>query len=432
MVATRRWDVTTSRMNFGALLPPYQHVEQVEAAAEVNKHGAMTAPRPYRAGLGLPEAVVIRSDPGPSTVLPRRPTPPAEVSAAPPISTRPAKWDSLHEWTEWNINPTSHGPQQAKGPPVFVAGQGSYDELGRSRLDGFGVTVDEGKAKLRHEGVEDGPAVSDWYANLTRSASSTRPSSPKASVSNEASSSSTRSAPIALSEERPIVRVHRNEWFIRRALASQARDPQQSGTVQKPAPAPSAISHLLSDTPSTKPKPQQYRYALGPENKGYELLRDRLGWHGGGLGRPVGWDPASAGADVPEITPTPREGAESRPIEIDPNGNTVVDLTADSSDSDDYSEAEEDPQGSGRTAPIATTLKLDKLGLGHRRAQPRDHLESTKKKVTHSAREIREAQKRAKYAPRDGVELGKKGRMRWKQRDKQDREERARIADMLR
>lgn len=388
----------------------------------------MTAPRPYRAGLGLPEAVIIRSDPGPSTVLPRRVSPPAEPSAADAASTRPAKWDSLQEWTEWNINPTAHGPRQAKGPPVFVAGQGSYDELGRSRLDGFGVTVDAGKAKSRDEGLADGPAVSDWYTSLTRSSSSTRPGTPNTAVPAVASSSSTRSEAVVQQEGQPVVRVHRNEWFIRRALASQALDPQQSGTAKQSAPTPSAISHLLSNAPSTKPKPQQYRYALGPDNKGYELLRDRLGWHGGGLGRPVGWDPPPGNDELPP----PREGAEPRPIEIDPNGNTVVDLTADSSDSGEYSEEDEDPQGPGRTAPIATTLKLDKLGLGHRRARPRDHLESTKKKVTHSAREIREAQKRAKYAPKGGVELGKKGRMRWKQRDKQDREERARIADMLR
>jgi hypothetical protein len=129
---------------------------------------------------------------------------------------------------------------------------------------------------------------------------------------------------------------------------------------------------------------------------------------------------------------------------LDINGQPIVDLTGSSpeplSDSPGGAGADADVDdfdvpipashgGPGRTAPVATTLKLDRLGIGHRRSQPKEHLESSKKKVTHTAADIREAQKRARYgAPKQGVELGKKGKVKWKERDRREREERRRLA----
>jgi hypothetical protein len=75
-------------------------------------------------------------------------------------------------------------------------------------------------------------------------------------------------------------------------------------------------------------------------------------------------------------------------------------------------------------------LKLDRLGLGHRR-----NIKATRdaeKKVTHTIEEIRRVQQRSRYPPpKQGVELGKKGKARWKERDKKDREERKHLMAVL-
>ena len=119
---------------------------------------------------------------------------------------------------------------------------------------------------------------------------------------------------------------------------------------------------------------------------------------------------------------------EAKP-ELDINGHPIVDLTVDSAiDSD--SEHDYVPishGGPGRTAPIATALKLDRLGIGHRRARPKVGMEAVKK-VTHTAEEIREAQRKAKYRVVKGVELGKRGKLRWKERDRRERDDRKKLA----
>ena len=106
-----------------------------------------------------------------------------------------------------------------------------------------------------------------------------------------------------------------------------------------------------------------------------------------------------------------------------------MDLTADSDTDSDMEEAERVSLrgGPGRTAPIATSLKLDRLGIGHRRGKPKA---GDVKKVTHTAGEIRDAQRRAKYRVVTG-DLGKKGKVRWKERDKKERDDRRRLAAAL-
>jgi hypothetical protein len=103
----------------------------------------------------------------------------------------------------------------------------------------------------------------------------------------------------------------------------------------------------------------------------------------------------------------------------------VVDLTADSDDDDDSDEAQP-VHGPGRTAPVPTVLKLDRFGLGRK---------SGKLKVTHSTKEIertyrRSRGQRSQHAPEEG-QMAKKEKLKWKERDRRDRESRARIAAAL-
>jgi hypothetical protein len=361
----------------------------------------MSEQRPYRAGLGLPEAVIIRSHDPPGVLEEDRPS----YTYTPDPRRAPPKWDSYAAWKEWNTNPAKHGPERLTRAPIFLPSSSNYDDLGRSIADGVGVIVDEGQEKIR---VESGESVADWYKAL--STGSSRMGTPEAGPSSKRSELSREPAELSHSDEAgrserpkgvPSVRVHSGEWFIRRALLTSSRFVPPA-----PAPTPSSIGNLLQ-MPTVRPT-MPAQYVLGPENRGYAML-DRLGWSGGGLGRPEGWIGKEKGKE--RATPPTNDG--------------IIDLTAESD------EEVGSASGPGRTAPIATTLKLDRLGLGHRRAQPREHLESTKKKITHTAAEIRQAQKRARYAPKGGVELGKKGKVRWKERDKKEREERRRLAAAL-
>jgi hypothetical protein len=68
--------------------------------------------------------------------------------------------------------------------------------------------------------------------------------------------------------------------------------------------------------------------------------------------------------------------------------------------------------------------------LGHQRSTKAAR--DAEKKVTHTIDEIRRVQQRSRYPPpKQGVELGKKGKIRWKERDKKEREERKRMMAML-
>jgi hypothetical protein len=225
--------------------------------------------------------------------------------------------------------------------------------------------------------------------------------------------------------ERPVevkpLRVNQSEWFIRRALLAQDRS--TSSSVQS-SPGPSSISTMLN-IGTAPPRPAAINYVLGPENKGYELLQTRHGWEGGGLGKPVDWAERQA---MSEAGPSRQR---SPVIELDVHGEKVVDLTIDSDDEQEYDAAPIVPKsGPGITAPIATSLKLDRLGLGHQRN--RKAARDAEKKVTHTIDEIRRVQQRSRYPPpKQGAELGKKGKIRWKERDKKDREERKRLMAVL-
>lgn len=417
----------------------------------------MTEPRPYRAGLGLPSAVIIKSDPPPSTRQ-------RELFQAAQLALSDRDWHPSERqvWQEWNINPARHGPERLIRPPTFVKSTAIYDELGRSALEGAGVEVNEGRRKRpRLEGevgnmgewyrslaghtrslqeVRDAPVKSDsgdiidlsvdeeldptTRSRLDNVASSLARIKPDPTLGTDASTApETTATSISPSGEKPL-RVNRSEWFIRRALLAQNR---ATASATLSSPGPSSISSLLNIGPTqTRSAPAQY--VLGPENKGYELLQTRHGWEGGGLGRPVDWEERELALDAPG----PSRHRTPPILELDANGEPVVDLTIDSEpeDAEDYEVPTAKQGGPGRTAPVATSLKLDRLGLGHQRN--RKAARDAEKKVTHTIEEIRRVQQRSRYPPpKPGVELGKKGKLRWKERDKKDREERKHLMRLL-
>jgi hypothetical protein len=401
----------------------------------------MTQPRPHRAGLGLPPAIIIRSDPPPSTRQ-------RELFEEAQKELAEKDWEpnQAQIWAEWNINPARHGPERLTRMPTFVKGTGHYDELGRSAIEGAEVEVDQGRT-MRKSGQEQD--LSEWYRGLAtrRLANDEIPDAKENAVErkpvaapavidlsqedDETEHPAIDSKPdiasaetVQVTESMPSIkplRVNQSEWFIRRALLAQDRSTTSSTSS---SPGPSSISTMLN-IGTSQPRPVAINYVLGPENKGYELLQTRHGWEGGGLGRPDDWQERQ---NIPEAGPSRHR---SPTIELDANGEKVVDLTIDSEDEEeDFALPPVTKSGPGRTAPIATSLKLDRLGLGHQRNKKAAR--DAEKKVTHTIDEIRRIQQRSRYPPpKQGQELGKKGKIRWKERDKKDREERKRLMAVL-
>ncbi|CAD6576023.1 MAG: hypothetical protein TREMPRED_001561 [Tremellales sp. Tagirdzhanova-0007] len=371
-----------------------------------------------RSGLGFPSAVVIKSAP-----LPPRTTRLLAEDAQASLDS-PSRYKDYMTWKEWTINPAKHGPERMRRPPVFIPSQQVYDELGRSMIDVVEVDVEEGSTKKE---IEDGGRVAEWYLALsTNSTPGSGPSRAPVPLAVETTMQGEGMKSRLFHHTAMPRRAYRQDWFTRQSHYSPRDQPQHQHALSEP----SSISSLLHIAPAQNRAPTAH-YVLGPENKGYTLLRDRLGWKGGGLGRPEGW--TSQGGDT-LIQKDQRLSDEKEKLGIDKNGNLVIDFTADSDDDPhsviDLNDDAVSPGGPGRTAPIATVLKLDRLGVGHLRAGATGATDDTKK-VTHSASEIREAQRRARRRVVNSVALGKKGKVRWKERDKRDRDDRRRLAAAL-
>ncbi|OXG14007.1 hypothetical protein C366_05000 [Cryptococcus neoformans Tu401-1] len=405
----------------------------------------MTQPRPYRAGLGLPQAVTITSNPAPPrlahedideyTSPPGSPVqssadalPQASFSGQPEKKTEPYVYQSLPKhatWREWNINPSRHGPERLKHPPVFVKSQTVYDELGRSVVDGVGVKVSLGEKEEKPGKVLDnGDSMKDWYLKLAKKSDVQQEDSQPSSKPAITVAKKTMKPADAVSRSNPAaeaIRVHHSVWFIRRALLSKSQTPNSTPETSRPA-TPSSIPSLLTMPSQAQPKKLAPNYALGPENKGYGILKG-FGWGGGGLGKPEGWEEENANTPKEDRKGKRRAQSDDEIQEVDASGNAIIDLTVTSSE--ESSSEDEALSGPGRTAPIPTALKLDRLGLGHRSASD--------SKITHTHKEIVQAQKRAKYGQKrvnkgeEKGEMGKKQKVDWKRKDKREREERRRL-----
>lgn len=410
----------------------------------------MCEPGPLSSGQCFPEAITIRGDPGPSTRQ-------RELFEDAQAKVADEEWapSQKQEWREWHVSSARHGPERTTRMPTFVKSTTNYDELGRSAIEGVGVEVDQGRRNRGKERAtgEAGEDVGEWYKSLSkRSTPTPTPTTSGMAVSEVGQSTvvdltgedDEADTPVTTidkhidtvadsSRKRPVLRVNRSEWFIRRALLSRSHA-EPSSTVS--SPGPSSISGMLN-IEDRQPRVAPAQYVLGPDNKGYELLKSRHGWEGGGLGRPPDWEERARaiGAETGTPTSTTTSMVISPPVELesDVHGEPVVDLTVES-EPEPEDDIAVDPVvrqgGPGRTAPIATSLKLDRVGLGYQRNKRAER--DAEKKVTHTIEEIRRVQQRSRHPPpKHGVELGKKGKIKWKERDKREREDRKRLQAML-
>lgn len=280
------------------------------------------------------------------------------------LSEREKRAEQAQIDAEWLIDPKNHGhgPKREVKVPVFVATQGTYDDQGRL-LSELG---DGRKGKGKATNAE----VATWFRSLPASTTSSRQPSPGPG-----------SEPIVDTVARPeTLVVPKAQWFIRRVLLSQH---QLNQTPPKLLSRPSSIGNLVDSYESqSELKPQNFGYVLGPSNKGWQLLK-KNGWEGGGLG-PLPPPPPSEVVDL-----TLSDSDEDFEILGDPDDDAieVVDVKPSIFNLDSPADrpriigpVQPAVYGPGRTAPIATALKSDRLGIG---------INIAKKRITHTPREMK-------------------------------------------
>ncbi|OAX42866.1 hypothetical protein K503DRAFT_274437 [Rhizopogon vinicolor AM-OR11-026] len=307
---------------------------------------------------------------------------------------------------EWNTAPTFSATRRVP-PPSFVPARIRYDEWGSA-------------VSFNNALPSDVPAVdngtSEWYRALTRDCSKgsgNQPPSRPSSTPSEAPKPKTEA-------------TTKNNWFIKRALQSEPPTKPSS-------PAPSLADLLARDPP---PLPSEERFAppvwlaIGPSNKGFNLLQ-KHGWNEGeGLGahvarsrrprspaRKLGAEPvspaSSRGASIPA------GDRNSRGILPD-----IIDLTqSDSESEDDFESLHRSPSlplpsvpsahkatdshsQKSLLTPIPTILKSDRLGIGLK-AKTEGPYKQSKKRVTHNQAALASHIRAAEELRRKKAEVGR-------------------------
>lgn len=285
----------------------------------------------------------------------------------------------IDEAEQWNTAPTFSAARHAP-PPSFVPARIQHDEWGSA-------------VSLTHEVSSSNASVQDsgtseWYRALTRDSSKTLGNQPPAR------SSSTPSEASKPKKEA----ITKNNWFIKKALQSEPSSKPSS-------PAPSLADLLARDPP---PLPSEGRFvppvwlAIGPSNKGFNLLQ-KGGWNEGeGLGAHVARSlrPRSPAHTPVPISRAPLRGAvdDTKSRDIPPD---VIDLTQSEPEPEDDFEPfhrssslalapassafkEPDPHSQkSLLTPIPTILKSDRLGIGLK-AKTEGPYKQSKKRVTHN------------------------------------------------
>ncbi|KAG2129493.1 hypothetical protein DEU56DRAFT_496438 [Suillus clintonianus] len=307
----------------------------------------------------------------------------------------------IDEEEQWNTAPTFSAARRAP-PPSFVPARIQYDEWGSA-------------ISLTHAESLNAPApdsrTSEWYRALTRDSSGNQPPA-------RPSSTPTSEAPKLKKEA-----TTKNNWFIKRALQSEP-------TSKPSSPAPSLADLLARDPP---PLPSEERFvppvwlAIGPSNKGFNLLQKR-GWNEGeGLGAHVARSrrprsPAHMFNDAEPISHAPSLRGTSMPAGDQKSRDillpdVVIDLTqSESEDEDDLESFHQSPFLPSTTSdphsqkslltPIPTILKSDRLGIGLK-AKTEGPYKQSRKRVTHNQAALASHIRAAEELRRKRAEVGR-------------------------
>jgi hypothetical protein len=282
-------------------------------------------------------------------------------------------------------------------PPKFVPAQLPVDEYGRQiLLDDPSGSADSVRSSEKANTKDNGVPVSEWYKSLKRAQSSratpSLPLAPKVDPPKQRQPSENKSQSTS---ERDVTISHKPNWF---SPSYKLPTPSGSGSSTPNAPSETIAARLARDPPNppgSTSKRAPVWIALGPSNKGYEMLANK-GWREGeGLGARVGLGmtrellrirESGASRSAPSLT-TERDTRASR-------GEEVIDLTLSedeeitieddsaSGDEEDFdsflpsrsaspppNETSDQPHalpsgGTSLLTPLPTILKSDRRGIG--------------------------------------------------------------------
>lgn len=293
----------------------------------------------------------------------------------------------------------------------------------------------------RSMGTEESEeSVAGWYRSLTRKAPSSAPAI--SGVSSRTDIPTPPSTTHAVSQtKRRDVKQDRNDWFISRVLQSQ---PHSTENPQGAAPTmTSTLADILSRDPPPLPTEKPFTppvwIAIGPGNKGFEMLT-KSGWEEGeALGKQASRRNGLGYKGKPASTLQKKKDAEI----VDVDAPEIVDLTLSEDEDEDnvfiksasppihethesvlegFFDSDMDHNPRALLTPLPTVLKSDKLGIGLKAKIVGPYRES-RKRVTHSqaalAAHIRQGEELKKLKKLVG--RGRRGHDRMKRRDEEKR-----------
>jgi hypothetical protein len=315
------------------------------------------------------------------------------------------------DFDPWLTEKAFGSSQRLKHPPKFVAATAKYDPW----IEPIPHALPRGKAE------EPQSDVASWYKQLT-SAGNSQSNTPKAGPSRTLTpipshQSSGSNSSKATSHDK-------STWFINRVLEAQLA----SGEVRPTSSSSSTptLADLLSREPPPKPSQKPFEppvwIALGPSNKGFDMLQ-RSGWEEGeALGKfavrrgGLGFKPKSeVNSDTVPFSQTSEKVLGKRKelvreVTVSTSQEDVeeikrvdvIDLTlTDDDNSDDADDTytrnvttsqgllqhdvatDIDHNARALLTPLPTILKSDRLGIGLKAKTVGPYRESVKK-VTHS------------------------------------------------
>lgn len=272
--------------------------------------------------------------------------------------------------------------------------------------------------------------VSSWYRSLERK-------TPSGSGSGSRISSS---PPLTGQITEPTVKKRlvkdKSNWFIARALENEA---SRSLTAIPPlTPPTSTLADILQrdppPDPSEKPFVPPVWLAIGPGNRGFEML-SKSGWE---EGEALGKNAPRRGIGYRHREPRPI-AAEASTLTADTITKDVIDLTISDDEEEfvfsrtalEHSEKQEntevtsddiDHNPRALLTPLPTILKSDRLGIGLKAKTQGPYRESVKR-VTHSQRALAAHvhANEALRATKKRVGRGRRGFEKGKRKEEQDR-----------
>lgn len=340
----------------------------------------------------------------------------------------------------WLTEKAFGSTKRTRSAPKFVAAVLHYDPWSEE-TPGSGPSC---SPESRVEDAREPDSVAGWYRTLARKTASSTPTG--SGVTSRADTPGLPPTIQSISRARKEeVERDRDHWFISRALETQARSAEcvERSTSATTATLADILSRDPPPLPTEKPFTPPVWIALGPGNKGFEMLT-KSGWEeGDALGKHAGRRTGLGYKGKQQATEETHHFMQVKrePEIVDVDAPEIVDLTLSDDEYEDdvfikstsppeahehvlKDEVDNDMDHNPRAllTPLPTVLKADKLGIGLKAKTTGPYRQSVKR-VTHSAAALAAHIKRGEELKKmkKVVGRGRRGHDRMKKRDEEKR-----------